>query len=419
MNYTLLMKVVFSIFIFVFLFTQLAWAEYSDLDSLKYKKINSLNFEYQINALEKKWLLKVKNIELQNKELIGAILNTPKGLLYHHEDGAVYYAEGLSKDEFIKAIKRSDRVFDYYYVLNLLVPKTYAADVACDTSFLDFQNPGFEKLGNAFGKISVNSLIKKCDFSISNIFESQLDSFKELGSALFSGNIWSTISNATNSFLELIPMIKDQVLPALSELIQYAPQLAEKMICNFTEKKVGALVLSTFTGGITTGPLLAATLIETAKLVEKISILTKNRKLLSYVMELEKRKLLNKDIIESLSKLLPDIPANLKIPANNRFRNPDNKKNHYDKHGKELGVKSEEEYEAKAKAFAQSDASKHSVGFTEKNGDQVKWDTETDEMLVLNKYGNFVTYFKLNCKNKFEKLLYVVLPKEQKSTVCK
>lgn len=402
--------------LFILLIPKLSFSAV-ELSSLKYKKLHKPTFEYRIDIFEKKWFLKISHLELQNKELIDEVLTTEKGLLYHTEDGSAYYAEGMSVSEFKKAIIKKDA--GLYYVLNLLVSPSYASDINCNTSTIDLMNPAFTKLGEGLDKLDVFSMVQKCDFSISNIFETQLDSFKELGATLFSGNFWNTISKATNDIINLLPIIKEQVMPALAGLIGYAPQLAEKLFCNFTEKKVGALILSTATGGMTAAPMIAATVNDSLKLVEKIKIITENKKLLSFVAELEKRKLLTKEMIESVSKMVPDIPDTLKNTQTNRFRAAENRKVHHEKHGKSLEANTEAEYEEKAKAFAGSKSTPHTVSFTEKNGDVIKWDTHSDEMLVLNKYGNFITYFKLNCKNEFEKLLYVILPKEQKSTVCK
>lgn len=400
------------VFIFSF-FAQLAIAN----ESFRYKKVDQVHFDFKIDALKNNWIVKVSHLELTDNKKLNIVYEVANGLLYHKANGEIYYSEGLTKKEFLRLINTSEP-FNFYYVLNIFFPEAIAQNLNCQTNMIDLSLPGLSGLDSSFGKINLTQMLKKCDFSFSNIFEMQFESFKDLGSDIFSGNIWNNISNATNSFIKLLPLIKDQVLPAMSALAASAPQLVEKLFCNFTEKKVGAIVLSTFSGGMTAVPVIASTVNDVNKLIEKISILSTNKKLLNLVVDLEKRKLLSKDFIESISKMTKDLPDSLKNPQTNRFRALENRKVHFDKHSEALGVKSELEYEEKAKKFASSQSTNNTISFTEKGGDVIKWDTSTDEMLVVNKYGNFITYFKSNCKNEFEKLLYVILPKDKKKDIC-
>lgn len=95
--------------------------------------------------------------------------------------------------------------------------------------------------------------------------------------------------------------------------------------------------------------------------------------------------------LEKQTESQSDTPVELKTY---RFRNKKLLENHYDKHGKEMGFKSEAQYEKAASDVINNPASLRKV--EEEDGDYVFYLEATNELVILSTDGYIRTYFKPN-----------------------
>lgn len=63
---------------------------------------------------------------------------------------------------------------------------------------------------------------------------------------------------------------------------------------------------------------------------------------------------------------------------------------------------------------------KDNLVFPEANGSIKKWNTKTDEFVVIDSKGHIVTYYKQSCKNSAEKMLVLILSRDERrdENVC-
>lgn len=67
---------------------------------------------------------------------------------------------------------------------------------------------------------------------------------------------------------------------------------------------------------------------------------------------------------------------------------------HYNRHGKQMGCSSKEEYAAQAVNFANTIDKKNCVSFVDSNGSTYKYNKTSNTLAIITKDGYVVTYFK-------------------------
>lgn len=74
--------------------------------------------------------------------------------------------------------------------------------------------------------------------------------------------------------------------------------------------------------------------------------------------------------------------------------------NHYEKHKNEFNSKSKESYKQKAIKFANTVDKKNCKAYVDINGTTYKYNVKSKELVIVNKKGTIITYYKV--KNGFE-----------------
>ena len=74
--------------------------------------------------------------------------------------------------------------------------------------------------------------------------------------------------------------------------------------------------------------------------------------------------------------------------------------NHYEKHKNEFNSKSKESYKQKAIKFANTVDQKNCKAYVDINGTTYKYNVKSKELVIVNKKGTIITYYKV--KNGFE-----------------
>jgi len=371
-----------------------------------YKNINiSKSTELDLNlSIQEKWIiLKISNT-ISSEIDFEVVYNFQNELIYKDKKQNLYWAIGLSEARFKKEISvvHKQKTSFNYNIYQLLTNKAFASNQICkETSF----QSDFKELNQGIQRFDFSQIISKCNFSITELFKKKIDELKEtfikLGQFNFADFV-STVKKAFSALIETIPHISTKIIQPLSDLIKAVPKVAESIVCNFTENKIGDIFQAAIVGPAGFSRLAIKTAEDIGQLSHRIYILTKNSHVSKYLIDLHKMNKLSQKDIERLEQILPDVPDVFKRKVFG-FSSEEKFKEHVDKHLKEFGLKSPGEYLEAAKKFAKSNNS-DVIAIQRTSGTYVKWNTKTDEFLVTGKDGTIATYFKIRCANPAEKL---------------
>jgi len=371
-----------------------------------YKNINiSKSTELDLNlSIQEKWIiLKISNT-ISSEIDFEVVYNFQNELIYKDKQQNLYWAIGLSEARFKKEISvvHKQKTSFNYNIYQLLTNKAFASNQICkETSF----QSDFKELNQGIQRFDFSQIISKCNFSITELFKKKIDELKEtfikLGQFNFADFV-STVKKAFSALIETIPHISTKIIQPLSDLIKAVPKVAESIVCNFTENKIGDIFQAAIVGPAGFSRLAIKTAEDIGQLSHRIYILTKNSHVSKYLIDLHKMNKLSQKDIERLEQILPDVPDVFKRKVFG-FSSEEKFKEHVDKHLKEFGLKSPGEYLEAAKKFAKSNNS-DVIAIQRTSGTYVKWNTKTDEFLVTGKDGTIATYFKIRCANPAEKL---------------
>lgn len=398
--------------VFYFPAFTLAIGEVKEKD-LNYRLKNEIIASIKIDVPLKKFFLKIKNLTVINQKLMNQYFKLKKGYIYH-TDSYSAYAEGYTQREFEDEIQSAVHSASFYFY-QIFVPQAWSDD-GCTIRSNQIDN--FSTINHEMKLTSFTNILGTCDYSISNIIEEQLNQTKNLASDIVSGDIWKKVSDAVISIHDLIPQLYDQLIIPMGNLISVVPEIAKHLICDFAESKFSNIAFVALTGGSSLVSTVVRTGIEATELVHKVKVLQKNEKALRLIQQLQQRNLLDKEIIEKILKFNSDVPVEHK-GLNVRFRTDKSKIKHFEKHGEEMGFQNISDYEEAAQKFLKSPGNKNTVSYQQSGGDLIKLDFEIEEYIVTNKYGNIISYYKLTCKNEYDKILYILYEKEAKDKgVC-
>ncbi len=396
--------------VFVICLAGLARANVAADGNLTYQRLGPVTASVSFDVHSTKMIVKLRNLKPLTAGYLNEIVPYHKGFLFHSATEAVY-AEGFSPDELEREVRES-KFSKRSFVLSLLVPRALAADEKCIVKSNEIET--FSRINHGLKLADLTKMIGKCDFSISKIIERQVNTATEIGATIkgaFTGELWNKISETIKVTREMIPAIYDKLVVPLGELLATVPALAQALVCEFAENKVGQIAMTVFAGGLGLPAALAKTSAEIAELLKKVSVLSKSTKALRMVQELQKHGRLDEKTVERIFRLENDVPSSHKA-LNVKFRTDENMLKHFEKHKDELGFRTPEEYQAGAQKLVKKNGDTNTVVYPLPNGDFNKVDLATGEMVVTNKYGNIITYFKLGCKAEHEKLLFMLYSKE-------
>ena len=378
------------IFIFCILNIQ---ANSSEISKENYVSNGRLIALFSWRPTSSKFLIRIKNLTTTDTTRIGTIMPYHKGWLFYGRAETIY-GENFSEVEFNNEIKQSN-----FQKANFA--SIFLGDLAwADALSCRDQSRDLEMIANIDRNLKTSEfakILKQCNFSISKIIEKQINDAKELANGVLSGSLWEQISNAIQSIREIIPEIYEKLILPLEKLSQTAPEVANSLACGFAEKKIGHLALAAVSGGTGIPTIVARTGVEIAELLAKVSVLQKSKRAMQLLTKLSEKKLLDQETIDRVLKMENDIPDSTKS-LNVKFRADDNLSKHFDRHGSEMGFKDKTEYEEAAKRFVRRKGDENTVVYPLPNGDFNKINLLTNEMVVTNKYGNIITYFKLTCQ---------------------
>lgn len=387
-----------------------------------YKNINiSKSTELDLNlSIQEKWIiLKISNT-ISSEIDFEVVYNFQNELIYKDKKQNLYWAIGLSEARFKKEISvvHKQKTSFNYNIYQLLTNKAFASNQICkETSF----QSDFKELNQGIQRFDFSQIISKCNFSITELFKKKIDELKEalikIGQFNFSEFV-ATVKQAFNALIETIPNISTKIIQPLSDLVKAAPKVAESIVCNFTENKIGDIFQAAVVGPAGFSRLAVKTAEDIGQLSHRIFVLTKNGHVSRYLIDLQKMGKLTKKDLERIEQIVSDVPDSYKrkvfgFPSESKF------KEHAEKHMKEFGFKNSKDYLDAAIKFAKSNSS-DIVAIKGSSGTFVKWNTRTDEFLATGRDGAITTYFKIKCKNPAEKLsefLYDGNPNEK--TFCK
>jgi len=387
-----------------------------------YKNINiSKSTELDLNlSIQEKWIiLKISNT-ISSEIDFEVVYNFQNELIYKDKKQNLYWAIGLSEARFKKEISvvHKQKTSFNYNIYQLLTNKAFASNQICkETSF----QSDFKELNQGIQRFDFSQIISKCNFSITELFKKKIDELKEtfikLGQFNFADFV-STVKKAFSALIETIPHISTKIIQPLSDLIKAVPKVAESIVCNFTENKIGDIFQAAIVGPVGFSRLAIKTAEDIGQLSHRIYVLTKNGHVSRYLIEAHKSGKLTGEMIIMLDKLVTDIPDNFKRTVKG-FASESAFKEHAAKHMKEFSIKNQSDYLEAAKQFAKS-VNTNTVIRLRDNGGFVKWNTKTDEFVVLSSQGSIVTYYKQSCKVESDKLLVFLYEGDlSKRTFCK
>jgi len=415
------MQIVHVVFVVLVIFCDNVFAQ-KILSAEIYKNINlSKSTQVDLNlSIQEKWLL----LKLSSIELTGVdseiIYNFNNELIYKDTNNNLFWAFGLSDVQFKKEIsafsnQKTSLNYNWY---QLLMNKAFAGSQICKES--GFEND-FRQLNQSIQRVEFSQIISKCNFSISELFKKKIDELKEtlikIGQFNFSEFV-STVKQAFNALIETIPHISSKIIQPLSDLVKAVPKVAESIICSFTENKIGDIFQAAVVGPAGFSKLAIKTAEDIGKLSHQIYVLTKNGAVSKYLIESHKSGKLTSEMVSMLNSLTTDVPDSFKrnikgFASDNAF------KEHATKHMAEFGLNNQSNYLETAKKFAKS-INPNTVIRPRENGGYVKWNTKTDEFIVLSSQGSIVTYYKQSCKVESDKLLVFLYEGElSKKNFCK
>lgn len=358
-----------------------------------YQSVGALDMQIQISPSFSRWFVKINNLKIESDQPLGEIQVYHKGLLYHSKDKNAFaiYAEGYTRAEFKELLSRKSYV-------SLFVSHAYAFD--CEQK----SNP-LADVSSALKLSNVSEVFKSCDFDIAKIVTEEVKGLYSAGKAVFDGGIWGQISEAVAAVKELIPQMHDMLIEPLANLFEVARPMFNGLVCDFMKDKTRSLVFAGLTGGSGLPAMLARTGLEIAELAKKVAVIGKNRKILELIKDLNKAGKLDDKTIAQLMKLKEDIPSSVKRSSLD-FKS-ESLQGHFEKHGKDFGFSTPDQYADAAKKFLKS-VDKENVAMEISNGDIMKWNTRTNDFAAIDKQGNIKTYYKLHCNVEPEKLLKVI-----------
>lgn len=414
------MQIIHFMISVILLGCNLAIAE-TTLTSEQYQKINftsASTVDLQLSISEKWMVLKTTSVEA-NQLQPDEVYKVKNEILLIDKRNNLYWGQGLDQKQFVKIIqlfKQKSYSKNNFYFWKFLNENAYALNSTCEQN--TFQK-NFEELNKGIQRVDFEQVISKCNYSITELFKKKIDELKEtlfkIGQFNFSEFI-STVKEAFNSLINIIPQISTKILQPLSEMIQTIPKVAENIICNFTENKIGDIFQAAIIGPAGFSKLAVKTAEDIGKLSHRIYVLTKNGMVSKYLIESHKGGKLTSEMLGAIENLISDIPDSFKRTAN-EFVNESSFKEHAIKHKKEFGFDNAQEYLEAAKKFTKS-TNPNTVTRSRVSGGYIKWNTKTDEFVVISAEGKIVTYYKQSCDVDHEKLLVFLNDAGGKKSFC-
>jgi hypothetical protein len=306
----------------------------------------------------------------------------------------------------------------------LWLNSAYASDIRlCD---LKNDPKDVSELSTRVNSMAISDFVKKCDYNFENLISKKIDELKETWKKLEGASLEGFLTALKDGFKalkEILPQINAKIIQPLIDLAEKVPPLANKLVCDFVENKVGDVFLTLASGPAGLARLTAKTGQDIAEFASKIYKFTHNGTASLFVVELHRQGKLKPELLSRLTQMQNDIPAELKQQISKRFHGfhtHEKMRDHIDKHKKEMGFRSDEDYLNAAHHFAKH-IDKDNIVFVESSGLFKKWNTKSDEFLVLDSRGRILTYYKQSCNDRAEKLLVLVLSLDEKNQqgVCK
>lgn len=307
------------------------------------------------------------------------------------------------------------RRYSQLYSSNLSTPpfflfiKTAEANSDCSKNELE---KTIGDVNDQVNQLSLTNSLKNCHFNLKDLIQKKIKEAKETLEALGQFNLGDFIASIKKSFQalkEIAPHFNKKIIMPLQKIQEQAPRLANLMLCSFAENKIGDLMIAaTIPGGAIR--ISTKTLHDILEFSERIGHLAGNRKALLLLIQLEKRGLLSEEVLKRISEVSNDFDGQLKRAVSNKhhgFRDHHKMLEHAEKHAKEMGFKSNEEYLEAAHNFVKR-TDTNCLAANLPDGGHVKWNTKTNEYVVLTKEGQIQSYYRKTCKDESDMLLVLV-----------
>lgn len=358
----------------------------------------------------KSWSLRIYGLRIKTPQSTDQLKSHwGRGMIWAHRDQVVY-AEGLSEVDFIRLIQESRSAGRPSFLLKRGIPPLFLAPQSwassCDS--VDLFRPLREIARLQFSQ-SASQQLGTCQISISEMVESEITKMGATISSVIDGSFFTQLSEGLSQLRLLIPELYSKLVVPAMDLFEAVPELARTLLCDVMKSKVSQFSLAMVTGGGGLPLAISRMTSETLDVVEKIKLLTRNRVILNHARALQNSGKLSQKASERLLKIESDLPSELKKGVSG-FDGRNLRHRHVEKHSDEFKMngKADDAYEANAKRFAKG-TDKDNVAIKGEDGDYVKWNTRTEEVVVVRPDGRIRTYYKNSCKPAENQLLRLAL----------
>lgn len=375
---------------------------------LEFEVVGSLKPHLNWSLKSKPWFIRIQGLRLKKSDTkversldlnFSEAFSWGPGRLWTARD-VVIFGEGYSASEFSDLVRAQSKVSS----ASLWVRSVIAAP--CDSVDL------FRPLGlvlAAQAKDGVEQHAITCQISITEMIETEIKKWKKTAGDIIDGSFFIQISEGLQKMREILPQLYTQLILPMGELLEAVPSLAQGLICEVMKSKVTQLGIAMITGGGGMPMMISRIGTETLDLVGKIKAITRNRTVLNHARALEKSGKLDRRVAERLMELEADLPSDMKKSISG-FDNGELRHKHVQKHSDEFRInsKADDAYENTARRFAKA-TDKDNVSIRQANGDYMKWNTRTDEVVVVAPNGVIRTYYKNTCSPAENQLLRLAL----------
>lgn len=333
------------------------------------------------------------------------------GRIFHRHDGTIIYGEGYTLGEFSRLVEEHSKtsLWNAFFV-----PLAYADSCSAQKDPLQ---PLKREIDSQLIQV-ISKTIKSCDFSISEIIQDQINKAGKDITAIMDGSFFQNISSGLVAIREMLPRFYSALIVPMQELMQIVPSVAQALVCNSIKDKMGGMALAAITGGSGLPAALVRITKETATTLNKVQLLTNNRRVLYLAKKLDSEGKLDSAIVKRFVEMDDDFPSGIKRSLSG-FADHRLMRMHIDKHGKELGFKSDDQYINAANKFTKS-VSRENIAVRQPNGDYYKWNTRTNEVAIVKSDGTLRTYFKNFCNPPENQLLRMLSGEsvDHKNSLC-
>lgn len=311
------------------------------------------------------------------------ILQAGSGIVIAYPDGGVFFCRGCKVSE-VSAAEVSPAYHARTTISKLFLPEASAQ--ACAQA----NNP----LGQIAGEIGVSNVmdaLKTCNWSITDMLAEAYRAAGNAAANLISGKFIEDLAKIPAGIERLVTDFSTEILPAIQNLVRLFPELWDALVCQFAQDGVRNVIFAAVIPGAGTTAAVARIAVNMEEFRAKVTqLLHSSGKFIELLRGLKERGngKISRPHAAAIAALQFDLPFSPTRWAGNRTLQA-----HFDRHKTNVSRASVADYERASLEFGRKKTPTTMVTKT-KDGGWVKYDADSRELLVTNRQGEILSYYR-------------------------